>query len=434
MKTLSINPTHMRTLGALSLALALALAGCKSQEKQAEAPAEPEVSGTVQLKPEAIEQGGVKVAPVGEMAMTEALSLPGNLQPQGDALVVVSTHSSGEVETLLAQMGDRVKAGQRLAVLTSLDLAQVQADYQAAMLNVRQGEAALKRQQALSRISREQAHARVETSRRQLLRAEKLFKDDIVSRQDYEAAQASFHQNELALSEAEVLRRDAESGTLAAELAKSRQAMAASAERIQLLGGSTADRGGSIPIVSPITGQVVSREVTRGQAVEQHAPLFKVVDASKLVALLDAPEGQAQAIKPGSRLQVSADALPGRAFSATVAAVGDVVDPATRKIAVRCTILNPDGQLRPGMYVTAKVPLARAMRLAVPEGAVQTMADKPVVFVAQGDGRFERREVETGPREGGRVAIQKGLKSGEQVVVAGAFWLKSELQKSELEE
>jgi cobalt-zinc-cadmium efflux system membrane fusion protein len=428
-------PFLTRALGAASLALVLALAGCDAEEKKAEAPTEPEAAtGTVQLTPEALQAGGVKVAPAAEVAMTEALSVPGNVQPQGDALVVVNTHSEGEVETLIAQVGDRVKAGQRLAVLRSVTLAQVQADYHAAVLSVRQGEAAIAKQRALSRISREQARTRVETSRRALQRAEKLFGEGIVSKQDYEAAQASLRQNELAYSEAEVMRQDAETGTLAAELAKARQAMAAGAERIRLLGGATNDTRGAIPILSPITGQVVSREVTRGEALEAHAPLFKVVDANKLVAQLDVPEAQAPSIRAGSRLSLRADALPGRRFAATVAAVGDVVDPTTRKVPVRCAIANPEGALRPGMFVTATVPVTQARRVAVPESAVQVMAEKPIVFVAHGDGRFERREVETGAREDGRVAIQKGLRPGEQVAVAGAFWLKSELQKSELEE
>jgi cobalt-zinc-cadmium efflux system membrane fusion protein len=133
-------------------------------------------------------------------------------------------------------------------------------------------------------------------------------------------------------------------------------------------------------------------------------------------------------------VSLSLDALPNRHFAARVAAVGSVVDPSTRKISVRCDVTNPGGVLKPGMYVTAAVPTSGEERLVVPESALQTMDEKSVVFVATDDGRFERREVNPGARSGGRVAIEKGLADGERVVVAGAFWLKSELQKSELEE
>lgn len=426
----------LRSIGAVCFALALALAGCHAADRKAEAPADPApaVPGTVSLTPEAIAQGGVKTAPVGLERVAEAIALPGTLQPQSDALVVINARTAGQVEVLVAQVGDRVRAGQTLAAMTSLELAQVQAEHHAAALTVRQDEAALQRQRALSRIAREQASAKVEAARRQFSRAEKLFADGIVSRQDYELAQSTLRQAELGFNEAGVLQRDAEAGTLSAELARARQTVASSAEHIKLLGGSVSGVDGRIPVVSPIAGQVASREVTRGQAVDPSAPLFKIVDAGKLVAVLDVPEGQAQRLRVGAPVSLSLDALPNRRFAAKVAAVGSVVDPGTRKLSVRCDVANPGGVLKPGMYVTASVPTRGEEWPVVPESALQTMDEKPVVFVATGDGRFERREVTPGARSGGRVAIVKGLEAGERVVIAGAFWLKSELQKSELEE
>ena len=423
----------VRLLG--TLALALACAGCRAKEPEpVSSPAAEAPATEVKLAPEALRQGGVRVEPAAEAALAEPVVVPGNVQPQGDALVLVNTHSDGEVVALRAQVGDRVRAGQVLAVLASIDLAQIQADHQAAGLALRQGLAQLAKQRALTRITREQAQARVEASRRLRVRSEKLYADGIVSRQDLEAAQAATRQAELDVGEQDVLRRDAETGSLAAEVARPRQVVAATARRIRLVGGAIGDVAGRVPITATIAGQVVSRKVSLGQALEPHTALFEIVDAGKLVALLDVPEGQARAIAPGTGLTLTADALPGHTFAARVAAVGDVVDPGTRKVPVRCTLSNPAGELRPGMFVTAKLAGAATRRTAVPEGAVQTMDGKPVVFVALGGGRFARREVETGVRDGGRVAIVSGLKPGERVAVAGAFWLKSELQKAELEE
>jgi multidrug efflux pump subunit AcrA (membrane-fusion protein) len=101
---------------------------------------------------------------------------------------------------------------------------------------------------------------------------------------------------------------------------------------------------------------------------------------------------------------------------------------------LRCTVDNTERLLKPGMFVSARVPRPGITALTVPEQAVQTMGEGTAVFVAQGEGKFERRNVVLGERAEGRVTIASGLVAGEMVVVEGAFWVRTELQKSELEE
>lgn len=417
----------------------LLVAGCHDTPKPAESPAAPGASAEaapnlVTLSAAAQQQGGIKTDNASYRNVSETFRVPGNLQPRSDAIVIVSARAAGMVERLSAQVGDAVHTGQTLATLTSLELAQAQAQYRESVASEQQAQAALERQRSLAGLGRAQAQVKVEAARRQLARYESLFHNGIVSRQDYEAAQATVRQTELALNEAEVTRRDTQSGVLVAELARARQAKVSLAERIRLLGGDIGGQDGRIPVRSTIAGRVASREVALGQAVDVQAPLFKIVDVRKLDAVLDVPEGQVQSVRVGQPIAFEADALPGHRFAAKVAGTGDVVDPASRKITVRCVVDNPAGLLKPGMFVTASLPVASAQRLTVADGAIQTMDGQPVVFVAQGEGRFERRSVVLGPRAEGRTAIASGLKPGEPVVVAGAFWLKSEFQKSQLED
>ncbi|MBC7544960.1 MAG: efflux RND transporter periplasmic adaptor subunit [Candidatus Sericytochromatia bacterium] len=428
----------VRLVPVLVLMTGYPLAGCRADKTADPPPAaasDAEArSGVMTFSAETLRQGGIQTAVATETLMAQSVTFPGHLQPQGDALVIVTTRAGGEVRLLAAQVGDTVQAGQRLAEISSLDLAQAQAQYHESVISERQSLAALQRQRDLSGVAQKQAQARVAASRRQLARAEALYKEGIVSRQDLETAQGAVRQHELALTEADVLQRDAQTGVLLGEQAKARQIMQSSAQRIRLLGGALDGSDGRIPILSPIQGRIASRDVTRGQAVDQNAALFKVVDTRKLTAVLDVSDGQIQAITPGTRLSFATDALPGRSFAGTVTTVSDIVDPATRKLQVRGNVANGDGALKPGMFITGSIAVGEVRTVAVPAAAVQTVGQKPVVFVALGQGRFARRNVVTGTRAADKVAIEKGLKPGETVVVAGAYWLKSELLKSELEE
>ena len=96
--------------------------------------------------------------------------------------------------------------------------------------------------------------------------------------------------------------------------------------------------------------------------------------------------------------------------------------------------MNAGGVLKPGMFVTAQLPRPGVGALTVPELAIQVMQGGPAVFVAQDGGRFERRSVVLGPRSDGQVAVERGLVAGETVVVQGSFWVRTQLQRSELEE
>ena len=347
---------------------------------------------------------------------------------------MVNVRTAGEVQKLWVGVGEAVQAGQTLAFIVSLDLAQAQADYQRAVLAQQQAQAALQLQQSLSRLVRAQVQSKLETARREFAREESLFKKGITSRRDYEAAQALLRQRELELGEAEVNQRDAQRGVLVSELAKTRQASVSAAERIRLLGGSLTGKDGLIPIRAPITGRVATIEAALGQAIATNAPLFKVVNVQRLVAVLETPEGSAQFVRLGMQLAFTVDALPKRTFPAQITAVGDMVDEKTRKLPVRCAVNNPNGLLKAGMFISATVPTNPTTQLVIPQAAVQTLDNKPVVFVASGQGRFQSQPVTTGRTVDGQIAITQGLKPGATVVSKGAFWIKSELQKSLLEE
>ena len=131
-------------------------------------------------------------------------------------------------------------------------------------------------------------------------------------------------------------------------------------------------------------------------------------------------------LSAGRSATIVTDAYPGETFTGTIDAVGDVINPVTRRVTVRLVVPNPERRLKPEMFVTSQLGL-RAVRemVVVPTSAVQRMDGEPVVFVRTAEGVYHRRTIDHGNEVDGLVEIRSGVKAGEDVVVTGAFLLKS---------
>lgn len=183
-----------------------------------------------------------------------------------------------------------------------------------------------------------------------------------------------------------------------------------------------------VPVVTPFGGTVIERLATEGSAVTPGTPLLVVSDLSRVWVTAEIDETLVGRVVPGRPVTVTAPAYPGTTFAGTLAAVGDVVDPATRRVTLRIELANPGRQLKPQMLVTVAVAATAPRRvLVVPARALQTMDGESVVFVRSGADRFQRRAVSTGATVSGEVEIVSGLQEGDVVATAGAFLLKSAL-------
>jgi len=101
-------------------------------------------------------------------------------------------------------------------------------------------------------------------------------------------------------------------------------------------------------------------------------------------------------------------------------------DASTRTLKVRLDVDNPGYILKPDMFVDVKVPIQLPAAITVPTDAILDSGLKKTIFVEQGNGGFEPREVETGWRIGNRIEIIKGLEPGEKIVTSGTFLIDSE--------
>jgi len=123
---------------------------------------------------------------------------------------------------------------------------------------------------------------------------------------------------------------------------------------------------------------------------------------------------------------IAVDAFPGRTFSGTVKAIDPMLDPSTRTTRVRVLVEDPDGILKPEMFVNVSIAVDLGTLLTVPQEAIFSTGQRQIVFVDQGQGLFEPRQVTTGVNADGYTEIKEGLTEGERVVTSGNFLIDSE--------
>ena len=144
--------------------------------------------------------------------------------------------------------------------------------------------------------------------------------------------------------------------------------------------------------------------------------------------MVDVPEKYLGKVTVGQRASVETDAFPGADFVARVASIGEVLDPATRRVQVRCVIDNPQRRLKPEMFVRVTPMPDEARKLVrIPNSALLTEGLYSHVFVEKEKGLFEKRRISLGLQGREDSYVKEGLTEGERVVISGALLLNAEL-------
>jgi len=182
-----------------------------------------------------------------------------------------------------------------------------------------------------------------------------------------------------------------------------------------------------VPVLSPTTGYVMTRNAFPGQRVTPDTELYAIADLRSVWIVADVFQADAAAIRVGQPARLTAPG--GRTLNGRVTFVLPQFDPATRTLKVRIEAGNPGLALKPDMYVDVDFDLgAGAARIVVPTDAVLDSGTRQIVFVDRGDGLLEPRQVTVAERLGDRAVIAAGLADGERVVASGTFLIDSESQ------
>jgi len=355
-----------------------------------------EDEGHIELTPEALESISLKTAtaerrPVGGEIKTTAV-----IEPDNTRIAHVTPRIPGRVSSVNAFLGDKVTKGQVLAELDSIELGQAKSEY-------------LK------------ARADLEVARANFSREERLYGRQITSEKEYLDAKGEFLRAEAALN--------------------------TSAETLRLLGLSDADvkaiswterksPPSIFPLKAPFDGTIIEKHTVLGELISPENNAYTIADLTHLWIQLDVYEKDLRHVSKGKPVDVTVDAYPGEKFTGEVTYVSDVLDESTRTARARVEIENEDGRLKPGMFASAliTIPGEGGDALTVPSSAVQQVRGKPTVFVREGEGVFEAKEITAGREAGGYVEILGGVSPGDEVVTEGGFYLKSLMLKDEMGE
>ena len=353
--------------------------------------------GVVELTAEAASQVEIRTAPVEERVLAAQLETTGQVDFDQTRLAHVSPRISGRVHRVDALLGQNVRAGQKLAQIDSIELGQTKAVYL-------------------------QAKANEELARKSFDRAQALYADRIASEQE--------------ALEAEAKLREATAGLRTAE--ETLHLYGLSQEQVDSL--TYDDREASIySLRAPFAGTLVERHATLGELVTPERNLFTLADLSRVWIWIDVYQRDLSGVHVDDRARAEVDAFPGEVFEGKVSYLSARVDADTRTVRARLDVENPEGKLRPGMFVEVRLVDPHAQGggesrkgLVVSESAVVRDGEEHLVFVALGELRYERREIRIRRQAGGYIEVAGGIEPGDLVVVEGAFLLKSALSKESL--
>ncbi len=175
-------------------------------------------------------------------------------------------------------------------------------------------------------------------------------------------------------------------------------------------------------------GTVMEKTMLPGAYIMPGDKLFTLSDLSSVWLYADIYEKDIAAVRVGQEVQVASNAYPGQTFGGTVTFINPVVDDATRAVKVRIELPNPDGKLKPNMFVSAAVSLPLGESLVIPVSSLLDTGTRKVVYVAQGEDSFVKRDITTGLEADGYIQVLSGLQPGDVVVTAAAFLIDSQTQ------
>lgn len=354
-----------------------------------------ELPTRVRLSPEVVQAAGLRTAPALLQSLSSTVELTGELLADPDRTARITARIPGRVVAVRVKEGQRVAAGELLVVLESPELLRVRAAYQA-------------------------AQARGQSAEKNAERLGSLLSSGLAAEQEARGAAA-------------------DARALLAEASAAARTLATWGLSPSELGQS----GARLELRAPLAGYVVSRDALVGQGVTPEHVLFDLADLDRVYFVGRLFEKSLARVHPGQPAEVRLNAYPDVLLLGTVESIGKRLDPVARTVVARIVVSEPKdrpGLLKIGLFGTARVSEPAAPHeatdggdpqvLVVPLTAVMRLRDQDVVFVRQPDGHFEVHPVTLGRSAGGSVHVLSGLRPGEQVVIQGAFTLKSAVLKA----
>ena len=392
----------MRQMLAICLVL---LCGCSKKENatETEAPAPVQVAAVTQGSLQRIVHGDGALFPVNQWNVVPKLTAP--------------------VQRFLANRGDRVRAGQLLAVLENRDLVATAAANKG---QVAQAEANLQATEHVTipesvvkaRTDVESSRAAADAAKKVLDSRQKLYQEGALARKLVDDAAVVWAQAMAQLANAQEHLRTLEAAGTKAQMENAQ----AQVEAAQGQYRSAEAQVAYSEVRSPASGIVADRPLYPGDMAAAGAPLMVIVDISRLVARVNVPVNEASAIRTGQSASVALTS-GGAGYPGNVVTVSPAADPNSATVQVWIELANPNEQLKPGATAHAAIVTGAIQNaLIVPPSAILSGEQGgAAVLVVSADSIAHKREVSIGVRGADKVQIANGVQPGEQVVTVGGM-------------
>lgn len=361
---------------------------------------------------DSVQKAGIKLAPVIEKPMAAALIANAETDYDRTRYAQVASPVAGRAWRVEKEVGQHVKKGEVLALVESAEMGKAKAEFLEAA-------AALE--------------LRTKTLKRIKSSAESGFRTE-----------AELQEADAALKEAGIKLFNAQQALTNLGLSLRREDLTELPQRqnVQFLGlpkeiVETLDpkttTANLIPLVAPLDGVVIERNVVAGEVLEPSKPLFAIGDTSRLWVTVDLPLAEARRVKMGQEVTFRPDDARDYPATGKVSWISTAVDDQTRTARVRAEVENRDGRLLAKTFGRAEITIRQTpSAIAIPEEAMQWEGCCYVAFVRLSDTVFQTRKLRIGAKSNGYVEVLVGVLPGEVVVTTGSHVLKSEILKANL--
>ena len=182
----------------------------------------------------------------------------------------------------------------------------------------------------------------------------------------------------------------------------------------------------NFPIYANVSGTVSEIMVEAGDYVKKGSPLFKIANLGTVWAVFDAYENQVSLLKERQNIEIVTKSYPDKKYNAKISFIDPILNSSTRTVEVRAVLNNPNGHLKPGMFVAGSLALVSDKKddtLVIPESAVLWTGERSVVYVKTDPNSpiFEMREIAIGDAVNGGYIVLSGLENGDEIVTNGTF-------------
>jgi cobalt-zinc-cadmium efflux system membrane fusion protein len=361
--------------------------------------------------PESVRKAGVQLASVIERPMAQTISANAETQYDRTRFAQVASRVPGVVWRVDKEIGESVRMGDVLALVDAAEVGRAKAE----LLT---------------------ASAQREVRAQSVRRIDKLLPQKISTEAELQEAQAALREAEIRVFNARQALINlglAVSGLTTTQIADERE--------LQLLGlpaevRATLDAGAPsanlVPIVAPLDGVVIQRDVVAGEVVEASKPLFAVADTRRMWLTIDVSQTQIGRVAIGQTVRFQPERSDGTA-QGRISWRSTAVDDQTRTVKVRADLDNAEGWLLASTFGRAWITVRESSTaIAVPNEAIQWEGCCHVVFVRLTDDIFQTRKVRLGTKDTHYAEVLAGLLPGEVVATVGSHVLKSEILKSNL--